>query len=302
MELDIPKTRFQPRPLRLGLLHAILAEEAVAGLEERQDALGRLRFRYGDDIDALARPPGFLKRVSKSLLDLQKIGDRIGGVGHGTQLTDGLRTRAAKLAAAAAALKRASGVSAPFSLAFMSDGRRIAHQETIIRALPKGAAVVFRDYDAPRRSALARRYLAIARARGVFFLVAGDRRLAADIGADGVHLPARMLAGAAPKAGDACFLTAACHGSDDLRRARALGADIAFLSPVFATRSHLERESLGRLRFRRLAATAGIPVLALGGVDETSAGLLAGPNVAGIAGIGAFLHRPSTKAHEKAPR
>jgi thiamine-phosphate pyrophosphorylase len=215
----------------------------------------------------------------------------------------GLRTKAARLAAAARALKSASGAEAPFSLAFFTDAARIANPEPILRALPAGAAVVFRDYGAPRREALARRYLAIARARGVFFLVAGDSALAARIGADGAHWPARVLqsrgAGSdarrspsspvpGPRLPVPALITAACHDARDLARARAIGADAAFLSPAFATASHPGAEHLGPRRFRALAAGAALPVLALGGVDEMNAPLLAGANVAGLGAIGAF--------------
>lgn len=197
--------------------------------------------------------------------------------------------KAAKLAAAAAALKRDSRT--PFALAFFTDAARIAAPEPILRALPAGAAVIFRDYDCKRREARARRYLSIARARGVFFLVGADAALARRVGADGVHLPAHLLARfARPLTG---LLTAACHDACDLRLARAIGADAAFLSPVFPTESHPGAEHLSPARFRALAAEARLPVLALGGVDETNARLLAGPNVAGFGAIGAFLASPA---------
>jgi thiamine-phosphate pyrophosphorylase len=230
---------------------------------------------------------------------------------------DGLRVRAARLAAAARALKEASGAIAPFCLAFMTDRRRLAAPEPILRALPAGSAVLYRDYDDPRREAVARRYQAICRARGVLFLVAGDAALAARIGADGVHWPARALlpsqaggrgAGGEGKSTDVRrrltpphpalsrkrervkgVITAAAHTADDLVRAASLGAHLAVLSPVFPTQSHPEAEPLGVERFTALAAASPLPVLALGGVDEWNAGTLAGRNVAGLAAIGAFV-------------
>ncbi len=201
-----------------------------------------------------------------------------------------MRDRAAKLAAAARALKEASGAAAPFSLAFLTDARRIANPEPILRALAPGSAVIFRDYDAPRRETLARRYRAICEGRGVLFLVAGDPALAMRIGADGVHHPAWSRAPA--RNAGLRLVTAAAHGADDLARASALGADLALLSPVFPTRSHPDTEHLGLARFRSLVAASPVPVLALGGVDATNAGLLKGRNVAGLAAIGAFVTGP----------
>lgn len=160
--------------------------------------------------------------------------------------------------------------------------------------MPAGAAVIFRDYDAPRRESLARRYLSICRGRGVFFLVAGDAALAARLGADGVHWPAfgkGVAAAPFATAGNRLIATASCHDGAALSAAAAQGASLALLSPVFPTQSHRGAASLGIARFKALAGASPIPVLALGGVDETVAPPLAGPNVAGIAAISAFLPR-----------
>ena len=85
------------------------------------------------------------------------------------------------------------------------------------------------------------------------------------------------------------IVTASCHDATELRQAYDRGADLALLSPAFATASHPGDPALDAARFCELAAAAPLPVLALGGVDEINARLLSGPNVAGIAGIGAFL-------------
>lgn len=61
--------------------------------------------------------------------------------------------------------------------------------EAAMDRLPKGAGVIFRHYAAPGRAALARRLRARAQQRGLLFLVAGDPRLAAVVGADGFHAP-----------------------------------------------------------------------------------------------------------------
>jgi len=196
------------------------------------------------------------------------------------------RMRAARLAVAARDLGAGSGHAAPFSLIFMTDRRRISNPEPIMRALPPGSAVIYRDYDEPRRDAAARRYAAIARARGLFFLVAGDAALADACGADGVHLPRWRLAAA--EAAPAPFASCACRTAEDLPAAARIGARAAILSPVFSTMSHPGAEALGPAAFRRLARAATLPVFALGGVTADNAHALAGPNVAGLAAIGAF--------------
>lgn len=201
---------------------------------------------------------------------------------------DGYRIRARKLAAAAAALKRASGANPPFSLAFLTDEARIARPDLVVRALPAGAAVILRDYDAPNRAALARRLIAIARPRGVLVLIGADVALARRLKADGVHIPRWA---AAPDDRNGLIVSCAAHDEAELQRAVTTQADVALLSPAFPTMSPSNGVALGAAKFKALAAAASIPILALGGVDETNSHALAGPNIAGLAAIGAFLPR-----------
>lgn len=200
-------------------------------------------------------------------------------------------------------------VASPFSLAFLTDRRRIANPELIIEALPAGAAVIYRDYDDPARETIARRFASICKRRSVLFLVAGDLALARSVEASGLHLPSRLLSFFSPQAAEkpaprnsfppkivekdeetARFvITAACHSAEELAIARKLGADLAFLSPVFATSSHPDAEHIGANRFKALAMTSLVPVLALGGVNGINATLLGGPTVCGFGAIGAFI-------------
>ncbi len=194
--------------------------------------------------------------------------------------------RSAKLAAAAQSLNQASGVDgAAFCLAFLTDRARAPEPEIIIDALPPGAAVILRDYEAPDRTALAQKLKALCSARGILFLVGADLALAQAIGAEGVHFPSWANIRPAP----GMIATAACHSARELEKAAGAGAQLAFLSPVFATQSHPGKKMLGAARFKSIARTSPLPVLALGGVDETNAGRLAGRNVAGLAAISAFL-------------
>lgn len=188
-------------------------------------------------------------------------------------------------------LKRQSGAGAPFCLAFLTDAGRAPHPLLVARVLPKGAAVILRDYDMRDRAGLAAQLKSVCGARGVKLIIGADIALAQQIGADGVHLP-RWFSPASPLPEgmpEDMIVTASAHDADELLRAKKRGAGLALLSPVFATASHPQADSLGATRFKALAAASPLPVLALGGADETNARLLAGPNVAGLAAIGAFL-------------
>jgi thiamine-phosphate pyrophosphorylase len=61
------------------------------------------------------------------------------------------------------------------------------------------------------------------------------------------------------------------HSLREIAAARRARADAIVLSPVFATRSHPGARTLGPLRLRLLAARAGLPVIALGGMNAARA-------------------------------
>lgn len=78
------------------------------------------------------------------------------------------------------------------------------------------------------------------------------------------------------------------HDLAEIAAARRAGADVIFLSAIFATRSHPGSRPLGTLRAIALARHAGRPVIALGGVNVKNFARL-GPAFHGWAGIDAWL-------------
>ena len=93
-----------------------------------------------------------------------------------------------KLTNAAANLKRRaktySAQEVP-AIWLMTDELRLPDPEAAMAALPRGAAVILRHYDAGDRAALAKRLALLCRQRGIALLIAGDWRLAAAVGAAG---------------------------------------------------------------------------------------------------------------------
>lgn len=160
---------------------------------------------------------------------------------------------------------------------------RDADWEGAARALPSGSLVVVRARTGTERARLADRLSGIAP-----LLIAGDERLAARIGAVGLHLPqARMGEAAHWRARHPDWIiTASAHGAGALVKARAV--DALFLSPVFATTSHPGAAALSPVRAGLIAASSVVPVYALGGVTARSAARLP-PSFSGIAAIGALL-------------
>jgi thiamine-phosphate pyrophosphorylase len=149
-----------------------------------------------------------------------------------------------------------------------TDSERLPDPRAAVAQLPKGCAgVVFRHDSAPDREAMGRDLTRICRARRLAMVVAGDPRLAARLGV-GTHLRAGRRFGPVRPHG---LVTSSAHSVAELRRAALAKADLAFLSPAFATSSHPGAPGLGPLRWgmmaARLPARAGMRIGALGGVS-----------------------------------
>ena len=118
----------------------------------------------------------------------------------------------------------------------------------------------------------------------------GRPRLLINAGAAGIHLPGRWRAEQVGMARIAGTVSVGCHSLGEIAVARASGADIALLSPVFPTESHPEARPLGLDTLRAASETAGkIPVFALGGVNAANAPSCIEAGAAGVAGIRTFL-------------
>lgn len=112
---------------------------------------------------------------------------------------------------------------------------------------------------------LARRVLDLARPRSAIVLINGDEQLAREVGAHGVHLPARQLVETRARP-DFEWVGASVHDALELARAQAIGADFAVLGPVQPTATHPCVAPLGWEGFERVACGSAIPVFALGGL------------------------------------
>jgi thiamine-phosphate pyrophosphorylase len=167
-----------------------------------------------------------------------------------------------------------------------TDARRLPDPRPVVARLPRGlAGVVLRHDGEPERAALGRDLARICRTRHLALVVAGDVRLAAALGA-GVHLRAGRWPSVVRRRG--CLITSSAHGPADLRCTRLAGAELAFLSPVFATASHPGAPALGPVRWVRWARTASLPVAALGGIDGASVRRLSLRHCQAVGAIGAL--------------
>tara|TARA_Y100000588_G_scaffold291325_1_gene310375 strand:- start:426 stop:1034 length:609 start_codon:yes stop_codon:yes gene_type:complete len=175
-------------------------------------------------------------------------------------------------------------------LVFITDRQRQPHPEVVVSALPRGSAVLFRDYGLLDRKLLGKKLEALCRKKQLIFLVAGDGGLAHNLSANGIHLREVHIQKVPywRSKHPNWLITVAAHSEAALHKAARAGADAALVSPVFKTQSHPEAKALGTTRLRRLVARSPIPVYALGGVNRRTQQLLKNIGLCGLAGISSF--------------
>jgi thiamine-phosphate pyrophosphorylase len=143
-----------------------------------------------------------------------------------------------------------------------------------------------REKDLPQdeRLALLRRLVALGSRHGAVVGVHDDIGAALVAGAGAVHLPDGASAGAArARLGGTVLIGVSAHDRAGLERAASEGADYATLSPIFATAS---KPGYGPALGLGVLARAPLPVLALGGIDETNIARAIAAGASGVAVMG----------------
>jgi thiamine-phosphate pyrophosphorylase len=155
--------------------------------------------------------------------------------------------------------------------------------EAIDRLPIKRSGIVFRHYQSPRevRAALAERVAEICNRRSLTLAIARDAELARTLGADLVHNPAELPVGMP--------FSRSVHSLEEAEAAKAEGASLVFVSPVYPTSSHPGRKALYRPAALKIAKAAGVPAIALGGMDALKSARLQREGFYGWAGIDAWL-------------
>lgn len=162
----------------------------------------------------------------------------------------------------------------PYQTVFFSDRLRAPDWRAALLKAGPDCGLILRDYDAADRAAMAEDMRALCQKQGRFFAIAGDCKLARRLGA-AFHCPSyllrRPLRHGALRITDLRMTdTAATHNRAEILAAAQAGFRRVFISPVFATGSHIGQAGLGSVQARDLARHAialGLAPLALGGVD-----------------------------------
>ena len=159
--------------------------------------------------------------------------------------------------------------------------------QALLAALRNGLRLVqLREPDLPPAQRAAFVYAAtdLCHSFAARVLINGDSLLAAQAGADGVHLSAAQLLAATARP-ELPLVAASCHDARELAQAAGLGVDFAVLGPVRETASHPGQSGMGWESFSRLVAGSPLPIYALGGLgrDDRESAWRAGAH--GVAAI-----------------
>ena len=150
-----------------------------------------------------------------------------------------------------------------------------------IERVPRGGGVMLRHHGSDVE--LGERLAAACAVRGLMLAVAGDVGLSRRVGAAMVHNPDREA--------DGLLISRSVHDRREAEAARS--ADLVFVSPLFATQSHPGAKPLGIERALVLAEQAGLPAIALGGMDAARGEAAIRAGFHGWGAIDAWLKSPA---------
>jgi thiamine-phosphate pyrophosphorylase len=171
----------------------------------------------------------------------------------------------------------------------------LGHLEVARRALSGGADVIqLRDKKLPARELyrLAAELSKMAHPSGAALIVNDRLDIALAAGADGVHLGQDDLPVAlARRLSPPGFIIGASVGSvEEAVRAERDGADYVALSPLFSTRSKVDAGTGHGLEVLRAVRRAvSIPLVAIGGIDQSNVAEVIAAGADGVAVISAVV-------------
>jgi thiamine-phosphate pyrophosphorylase len=164
----------------------------------------------------------------------------------------------------------------------------VSDLETAERAANGGATVIqLRLKDLPTEELVehGRPYRDLCRERGILFIVNDDIDAARELGADGVHLGQSDVVGHSVRASE-MLLGISAATVEQAVAAEQLGASYIGAGPVWTTPSKSDAgEPIGLEGLAMICDSVSIPVVAIGGVDESNVGDCLAAGATGVAVI-----------------
>lgn len=171
-------------------------------------------------------------------------------------------------------------------------GRRLA--DVVRDAIAGGATFIqLREKHASRDQivAMARELVDLCRDAGVPFVLDDEVAIAAEVGADGVHVGQDDLACAEARRllGPDAIIGVSAHTVAQARAAQAAGADYIGAGALIATPTKPDAAVVSARELRRMTKAVDIPVVGIGGLNARTVEVLAGSGAAGAAVVSALF-------------
>ena len=160
------------------------------------------------------------------------------------------------------------------------------------KAILGGATMVqIREKDLDRETFIdeAEQCLRVCRSYGVPMMINDDVSIAADIGADGVHLGQDDVSPAEASESFKGIIGVSAHNADEAISAYEDGADYIGCGAVFSTSTKSDTKALGVDGLRSVAKITRLPMVAIGGINSENAIQLKGSGINGIAVVSAIF-------------
>ena len=144
----------------------------------------------------------------------------------------------------------------------------------------------------------AERFVALCREKGAVSIINDNVDIAAQVGADGVHIGQEDLeAGRARELlGPDKVIGVSAHSVAEALAAQAAGADYLGIGAAFATGTKADATPITRETIRAITAAADIPVVAIGGISRDNILELRDCGLDGVAVVSALFAQADVKA------
>ena len=144
----------------------------------------------------------------------------------------------------------------------------------------------------------AERFVALCRRKGAISIINDNVEIAAQTGADGVHVGQEDLEAGRVRAllGPDKIIGVSAHNVEEALAAQAAGADYLGTGAAFVTGTKTDAKPISRETIRAVTAAVDIPVVAIGGITRDNLPELKDCGLDGVAVVSALFAQPDVRA------
>ena len=150
----------------------------------------------------------------------------------------------------------------------------------------------------------AERFVALCREKGAVSIINDNVEIAAQTGADGVHVGQEDLEAGRTREllGPDKLIGVSAHSVEEALAAQAAGADYLGVGAMFPTGTKQDTRPVSYDTLKAICAAVDIPVVAIGGIGAGNVAELAGSGIAGVAVVSALYAQPDVEAATRSLR